>query len=87
MLVYRTNLNEFQHAVGFLGGFCCDHVMICSGMKIEVVILAFCASSEALCSYSSIRALSTHTSENKKNRMKIICFISNTSCFIKIFVI
>lgn len=34
----------------------------------NVRALAFCASSEDLCSYSSIRALSTHTSKIKKKK-------------------
>lgn len=34
----------------------------------NVRTLAFCASSEVLCSYSSIRALSTHTSKFIKEK-------------------
>lgn len=36
----------------------------------NVKTLTFCASSEDLCSYSSIRALSTHTSKKKKEKEK-----------------
>lgn len=47
--------------------------------EYRLLKLAFCAISEALCSYSSSRALSTHTSENKETQQKSVTFIiSNT---------
>lgn len=38
--------------------------------KIFLALLAFCASSDALSSFSSLRALSTHTSEIKQTQKK-----------------
>lgn len=49
--------------------------------------LAFCAISEALCSYSSSRALSTHTSENKETQQKLftVIILNTFSYFMKIY--
>lgn len=55
--------------------------------EYKLLKLAFCAISEALCSYSSSRALSTHTSENKETQQKsFTVIVSNTfSYFMKIY--